>query len=252
MPEVLFEVCTDSAVGAAAAQAGGADRVELCANLLEGGTTPSIGAVEWVRGELEIGVMVLVRPRGGDFVFTEHEMDVILKDIEAVKRIGVDGVVVGSLHPDGTLHQEQTAAMIRAARPMQVTFHRAFDMCADPDGTLEQLIELGVDRILTSGQRDSMIDGLELIADINRRAAGRICIMPGGSILESNIRQVIEATGVSEVHFAAGASRESSMVWRNPECSMGCGEIPGEYELRSTNSDLVRAFIRAAGVSSDP
>ena len=178
MPKVLFEVCTDTAVGAAAAQAGGADRIELCANLLEGGTTPSIGAVEWVHEQLEIAVMVLVRPRGGDFVYSGQEFDVMLRDIEAVKSIGVDGIVVGALQPDGTLHREQTAAMIQAARPMQVTFHRAFDMCVDPDETLDQLIELGAERILTSGQRDSMMDGLELIADIQRRAAGRIRIMP--------------------------------------------------------------------------
>ena len=245
----MFEVCTDTAVGAAAAQAGGADRIELCANLLEGGTTPSIGAVEWVHEQLEIAVMVLVRPRGGDFVYSGQEFDVMLRDIEAVKSIGVDGIVVGALQPDGTLHREQTAAMIQAARPMQVTFHRAFDMCVDPDETLDQLIELGAERILTSGQRDSMMDGLELIADIQRRAAGRIRIMPGGSILQSNIRKVIEETGAREVHFAAESSSESSMIWRNPDCSMGHGQVPDEYEIRTTDADEVRAIIRAAGVS---
>jgi copper homeostasis protein len=248
---VLFEVCVDTAAGAVAAREGGADRVELCANLLEGGVTPSAGAVQWVREQLEISVMVLVRPRGGDFVYSDGEMAVMLRDIAVMRELGVDGVVVGALGPDATIDLSRTRTLVEAAGPLQVTFHRAFDMCIDPRGGLEQLIELGVDRVLTSGQEDVALDGVELLADLVEQAGNRIRIMPGGGIVESDIRRVLELSKATEVHFAAGASRESSMQFRNTRCSMGCGTVPDEYELRITDPARVREFVEHATRETD-
>lgn len=244
--DLLFEVCVDTAASAIAAREGGADRIELCANLLEGGTTPSAGSVGWVRERLDVGVMVLVRPRGGDFVYSEGETEVMLRDIEVMRQIGVQGVVLGALSTDGHIDRETTKTLVDAARPLSVTFHRAFDMCVDPHFALEQLVELGVDRVLTSGQVDSAADGVEMLRDLVQRAGNRIGVMPGGGILEDNIRDVVEATGCREVHFAAGATLASPMDWRNPQCTMGYGTIPGEYDRCVTDSSRVREFIRRA------
>ena len=243
---ILFEVCVETAAGAVAARDGGADRVELCANLLEGGVTPSAGAVGYVRDQLDIPVMVLVRPRGGDFVYSDGEMDVMRRDIASLRDAGVDGVVVGALRPDATVDVDRTRAFVEAAGPMQVTFHGAFDMCIDPRAALEQLVELGVDRILTSGQEDAALDGIALIAELVEQAGNRIRIMPGGGIVESDIRRVLELSKATEVHFAAGASLESPMEFRNSRCSMGCGTVPDEYELRVTDPARVREFVDQA------
>ncbi len=241
---LTFEVCVDTAMGAKTAEIAGADRVELCANLLEGGTTPSAGSVAWVCDNLRIDVMVLIRVRGGDFVYSAAELEVMLRDIEAVKRIGVAGVVVGALGADGELDLPAVTQMVEAARPMQVTFHRAFDMCADPDLAMAQLIELGVERILTSGRRDAAADGLQLLARQVQQAGDRISIMPGGGIFEHDIRRVVVESGAHEVHFAAAVTRQSPMRFRNPDCTMGCGTIPGEYDLVVTDEQRVRDYIR--------
>jgi len=231
-------------MGAKAAQSAGADRVELCANLLEGGTTPSAGSVAWAQDALDIGVMVLIRPRGGDFVYSASETEVMLRDIASVKQAGVLGVVVGALCPDGSLDLPVVRALVEAARPMQVTFHRAFDMCVDPDTALEQLVDLGVDRILTSGRKDSAADGIATLARQVALAGDRLSIMPGGGILESDVRRVVLESGAHEVHFAAAVIRQSPMEFRNPECTMGCGSIPGEYDRVFTDEDRIREYIR--------
>nr|MCA8956158.1 copper homeostasis protein CutC [Planctomycetota bacterium] len=241
-----FELCVDSAPGALAAQEGGADRIELCADLIEGGITPSAGAVQFVREQLSIPVMVLVRPRGGDFVYSATELEVMRRDIEMLRAAGVDGVVVGALRRDGTLDLDATRVFVAAARPMQVTFHRAFDMCIDPFAALEQLVELGVDRVLTSGQVDSAGDGLERIKDLVRRAAGRLSVMPGGGIDETNIARIAAQSEAHEIHVAALASFDSEMEFRNPHCGMGCGTLPGEYERRETDVERVRTLLRLA------
>ena len=159
---IKTEICINSPESAVAAQQGGADRVELCANLLEGGTTPSLGAVKLARERIEIGLHVIIRPRGGDFLFNEFEVETMKEDIVAIKACGADGVVIGSLLPDGTIDRPQIETLIKLARPMSVTFHRAFDMCQDPAKSLEELIDMGVDRVLTSGQEESVIEGIQL------------------------------------------------------------------------------------------
>src|ERR1051326_932728 len=170
------EICVDSAAGAFAAQCGGADRVELCDNLLEGGTTPSAGAIKVARRGLKIGLQVIIRPRGGDFLYDADEMEVMREDIRMAKDLGADGVVLGCLTAVGDIDQARTLELIQCARPLNVTFHRAFDMCRDPQQGLEDLIQLGVDRVLTSGQDSSCLEGMDLIAALQKQARGRIIV----------------------------------------------------------------------------
>jgi len=215
----ILEVCVESVDGALAAQGGGADRVELCANLLEGGTTPSAGAIRHARQALHIGLHVMIRPRGGDFLYMETEFEVMKLDIENAKKAGANGVVIGMLRADGSVDEVRTRSLIELARPMSVTFHRAFDMARDPYEAMETLIMLGIDRILTSGQEISALEGLELISDLVRKAGDRIVIMPGGGITERNIRRIAERSCAAELHVAALASSEGSMRYRNPDAS---------------------------------
>ena len=201
----ILEVCIDSVEGVIAARDGGADRVELCDNLVEGGTTPSAGTIEVARAQEGIGIMVMIRPRGGDFLYSDLEFGVMKQDIEVAKSLGADGVVLGLLNSDGTVDDGRVAELIAVARPMEVTFHRAFDMTRDLHEALESLTELGVDRILTSGGRATAPEGTPLIAELVRRAAKSgleaPVIMPGCGIREHNIRELLTRTGAREVHF---------------------------------------------------
>ena len=242
---IIFEVCIDSVEAALAAQQGGAQRVELCADLLEGGTTPSGGTIQLARQRIDIDLNVIIRPRGGDFCYSDVEFEVMRRDIQLAKQVGANGVVIGILNEDGTIDEERTAELIRLARPLSVTFHRAFDMTCDPYQALATLIELGVDRILTSGQAISVLEGLDLIADLVRRATDRIIIMPGGGITERNIKKIVEESGAKEIHFVAPASAESRMQYRNPNAFMG-GELrPPEFSLTVTDPQRVRQIVRA-------
>ena len=164
------EICVDSAEGACAAERGGADRVELCDNLLEGGTTPSAGCIRVARRRLKIGLQVIIRPRGGDFLYNEVELEVMREDIRIAKDFGANGVVLGCLTASGDIDRIRTEELITLARPLNVTFHRAFDMCRDPKQALEDLISLGADRVLTSGQEASCLEGLELLVELQRQA----------------------------------------------------------------------------------
>ena len=196
-----LEVCLDSAESAIIADKAGADRVELCENLFGGGTTPSAGTIKTAREAVSLGLHVIIRPRPGDFCYTDTEFRVMLEDIRYCRNSGVDGVVIGILNPDGTVDKERNAALVKEAGDMSVTFHRAFDVTADPYQALEDIIELGCDRILTSGQEASVIEGADLIREIIAKAAGRIIIMPGGDITERKLQRVIEKTGASEYHI---------------------------------------------------
>ncbi len=243
--KLVIEACVDSVESALAAERGGADRVELCDNLLEGGTTPSAGAIETARRLLRITLQVIIRPRGGDFCYSDVEFEVMKRDIGVAKALGADGVVIGILTPDGEVDVERTRQLIVLARPLSVTFHRAFDMTRDPYRALEDLVALGVDRILTSGQESSVIEGLDTIAEIARRAAGRVIVMPGGGT-ERNLPKVLAVAGVDEVHVAGFAPVESSMRFRNPRVFMG-GELrPPEYTRAVTDAEKIRALRTAA------
>ena len=242
---LLFEICLDSVESAIAAQQGGAGRVELCDNLLEGGTTPSAGTIALARKHIDIDLNVIIRPRGGDFCYSDVEFEVMKYDIEEAKRLGANGVVIGLLNPDGSVEVARTRILVGLARPMSVTFHRAFDMTCDPHAALETLVELGVDRILTSGQENSALEGLDLITDLVRQAGDRIIIMPGGGITERNIKKIEAQSGVTEIHVLSVVSLESLMTFRNPRCFMG-GELrPPEFARMVTDPNRVRDFVQA-------
>jgi copper homeostasis protein len=242
---VSVEICVDSVESALAAQAGGADRVELCDNLMEGGTTPSFGAIEVARELLNINLHVIIRPRGGDFLYSETEFEIMKRDIETTKRLGVDGVVIGILDADGKIDVARTKELADLARPMSITFHRAFDVCRDPYKAVDELAEIGVDRILTSGQEATAVEGLDLLAALVRHAAGRISIMACGNLNERNLKKVIDATGVREVHFTAFGETPSEMRYRNDRVFMGGTLRPPEYLRSITDADKVGAAIKS-------
>ncbi len=243
---VLFEICVGSAQGTVAAQEGGASRVELCDNLIEGGTTPSAGAIHVARKHIDIGLNVIIRPRGGDFCYSGIEFETMTRDVETAAEGGADGIVMGILNPDGSIDVDRTGVLIERIRPLPVTFHRAFDMTADPHRALDDLIALGVERVLTSGKEVSALEGIDLIAGLIHKAAGRIVIMPGGGITERNVAKVVAGTGAREIHVAAGSSVPGRMTYRNPNAFMG-GELrPPEFSIDVTDVNRVSAFIQAA------
>jgi copper homeostasis protein len=238
------EICVDSAGGAFAAERGGADRVELCNNLLEGGTTPSAGCIRVARRGLKLGLQVIVRPRGGDFLYSDEEMEVMREDVRMARELGADGVVIGCLTAEGDIDRARTGELIELARPLNVTFHRAFDMCREPRQALEVLIGLGVERVLTSGQEASCLEGLDLIAALHKLAAGRIIIMPGGGITPANVQRIVAATGVTEVHLSARGPVQSGMIHRNPRVFMGGTLRPPEFSWRTTDSAAVQSVVQ--------
>lgn len=191
---------------AIAAQIGGADRVELCANLNEDGTTPSAGMIALARQSLQIGLHVMIRPRGGDFFYSDFEFTIMQKDIAVAKELGVDGVVFGILKTDRTLDVARTRRLVELARPLAVTFHRAFDVVADPQRALAELIGLRIDRLLTSGQAQTALQGLPAITRLVQQAAGRLQIMPASGINPQNIRQIIYGSGISDIHVGSAVT----------------------------------------------
>ncbi len=243
MPDLIFEICVDSVAGALAAQQGGAQRVELCDNLLEGGTTPSAGTIALARQQLTLGLHVIIRPRGGDFCYSDIEFSIMQYDIIQAKQLGANGVVIGLLQPDGTIDKARTAQLVQIARPLSVTFHRAFDMARDPQQALEDLIELGVDRVLTSGQEDSVLEGLDLITALVQQANQRIIVMPGGGITERNLKKIVAQSGVREVHMTARGEIDSRMTYRNPHAFMGGTLRPPEFTRLETDAKRVKTLI---------
>lgn len=243
--KITFEACVDSVESSLNAQQGGADRIELCADLLEGGITPSYAMLKLVMEKLTIPVNVLVRPRGGDFLYTDNEFEVMKKDIEFCKQIGVNGVVIGILNDDGTVDKIRTQELIEAARPMSVTFHRAFDMTRDPLEALNTLIELGVDRLLTSGQEADVYKGIPTLQKMVEYADNRIVIMPGGGVTETNIKEVVEKTGANEIHASARERVRSKMKYVNPKTSMSNSRNMQGYDLMITSAERIRAMINA-------
>jgi copper homeostasis protein len=221
---ILIEACVDSPQSALAAQQGGANRVELCADLFEGGCTPSAGSLLLAQRVLSIPVNVILRPRGGDFCYSDAEYEEMRLDVQFCKHAGVAGVVIGVLTPEGAVDVDRTARLIEMARPLSVTFHRAFDVTRDPWEALDTLISLGVDRILTSGQEPSVVEGLDLISELTKAAGDRVIIMPGGGVTARNIRKIVSATGAKEIHVYAAEPQASPMRYFNTRVFMG-GEL---------------------------
>jgi copper homeostasis protein len=241
---MIVEVCVESVESAVAAEKGGAQRVELCCALLEGGLTPSAGSIALARERLGIGLNVIVRPRGGDFLYTEAEHEAMLRDVENAKALGADGVVIGVLTAGGEVDAARTRELAARARPMAVTFHRAFDMTRDPFEALESLISLGIDRVLTSGQEESALEGLDLLRGLVARAGDRITVMVCGNLTEKNIEKVARETGAREIHITGFVDVESGMTFRNPRVYMGGLLRPPEYTRSITASERVAALVR--------
>lgn len=239
-----FEICANSVESCVEAQRGGADRVELCAGMPEGGTTPSYGDIVMARKLLDTTKLhVIIRPRGGDFLYSDLEKEIMLEDVRMVRRLGVDGVVFGALTAEGDVDMEFMRQLMKEAEGMSVTFHRAFDVCRDPREALEQIIELGCERILTSGQMPKAEEGVELLGELVERAGKRIVIMPGCGVNASNIAHIAEATGAREFHFSARSKRESDMIFRRSRVSMGGAVVIDEYSRDVTDVEIVKETI---------
>ncbi|SHH31660.1 copper homeostasis protein [Chryseolinea serpens] len=241
---MTVEIVVYNIASALKAQEGGADRVELCDNPGEGGTTPSFGTVEVVRANLGIDVYVMIRPRGGDFCYSSYEFHAMKRDIYQAQKLSVDGIVLGILNPDGTIDKKRCKELIDKARPLKVTCHRAFDMTRDPFQALEDCIEVGFDRILTSGGQMQAVQGAALIGELIKRANGRIAIMPGSGVNENTVEEIVAKTGTTEIHFSAAATTDSLMQYRNPAIA-GMGSDEGsEFKLKTVDPERIKA-IRA-------
>lgn len=239
-----FEVCANSVESAIEAQKGGACRVELCAGIPEGGTTPSFGEIAIACKLLAIRLHVIIRPRGGDFLYSPVEQEIMLEDIRNARRAGADGVVFGCLTADGEVDVSLMKKLMEAAQGMSVTFHRAFDMCRDASQALEDIIALGCDRILTSGGMRTAEEGIPRLKVLQEQAAGRITIMPGCGIRAANIAKIAQGTGCREFHFSARSPIESRMIFRNPSVSMGGTVHIDEYAQERTDAAKVTETIR--------
>lgn len=230
---MLLEICVFNTATAVAAEQAGADRIELCENYANGGTTPSYGYLKTVREKIGIPVFPMIRPRGGDYFHTQDEIDIIRKDILLCKELGFDGVVFGLLNQDGTIDQENTARLVEAAYPLDVTFHRAFDRCKNPLEALETLIQCGCTRVLTSGQYPKVTEGLALVKTLVEQSNDRIIIMPGSGLNSSNVQDIIDTTGVTEVHTSARIRVPSTTEFRNPL-------MPEDFDIDFVDADEIK------------
>ena len=241
-----IEVCANSVESALNAQNAGADRVELCAGMPEGGTTPSIGQIMMARELLtRTKLHVIIRPRGGDFLYTDLEVQTMIKDIQAAKELQVDGIVIGCLTANGDVDVKQMEHLMREADGLSVTFHRAFDMCRNPHQTLQEIIALGCDRILTSGQQPTAVQGIPMLKQLQMEADEHIIIMPGCGINPSNIQQIANETGTKEFHLSGRTNVNSRMRFRNPNVSMGGTVHIDEYVQQVTDEDINRKAIHS-------
>jgi copper homeostasis protein len=245
--QIVIEVCVDSVASAVAAERGGARRLELCGNLLEGGVTPSAGLIELVRARTSAELQLMIRPRGGDFCYSAEEFETMRRDIIAAKKLGADGVVLGILDVHGHVDMERTRRLIELARPLKVTFHRAFDMSADLFRALEEVCATGADRLLTSGGEPTVEQAVDLIARLVKAARGRIAIMAGGGIDERNAASIIAKTGVREIHVGLRSPVASLMLHRNEKISMGTA-AGLEYQRFQVLEENVLSLHRAVAL----
>jgi copper homeostasis protein len=241
-----MEVCVDNVESAINAFRGGAKRIELCSDLAEGGTTPSVGIVRVVKQLVKIPVHVMIRPRAGDFHYSDQEMDVMRTDIKILKENGADGFVFGILHRDGTVDRDRCQELIDLSRPLPVTFHRAIDVTPNILQSLEIVVALGCERVLTSGGEVNALEGTPMIRKMIEQTDGRLVIMPGGGITERNLRRILDETGASEFHASARVPRDTAMSYVNSAVTLsapGCSDL---RHLRVTDRDRVRSMISIA------
>jgi copper homeostasis protein len=239
-----LEVCIDSVESAIAAQRGGAQRVELCCDLLEGGITPSAGLIATVRARIDIGLFLMIRPRGGDFCYSDLEFELMQQEIVFAQRLGADGVVLGLLDEDGCVDVTRTRQLVELAAPLEVTFHRAIDMTPSLSIALEDVIATGATRILTSGSAPNAKAGIREIARMVDEAQGRIAIMPGGGITPHNVATIAQETGASEFHSSARLAYPSPMRFRKQNMAMG-DFSDREYQRYGASESSVRALVEA-------
>ena len=244
MEDYLFEICANSVESCIAAQAGGANRVELCAGIPEGGTTPSYGDIIIAREVLTTTKLhVIIRPRGGDFLYSPLEQRIMLKDIDNARRLGADGVVFGCLTAEGDIDITLMEQLIEVAGDMSVTFHRAFDVCRNPHKAIEDIISLGCNRILTSGQQPTAEQGIMLLKELKKQAAGHITLLAGCGVNETNIAHIAKETGIHEFHFSARETLKSGMKYHNEIVSMGGTIHIDEYKRNVTTAERVKRTI---------
>ena len=234
----LIEIATSDFLTTKSAVEGGTDRVELCANLAEGGTTPSYAHIKKCRETFDIALFPIIRPRGGDFLYTKDEFEIMKNDIKLCKELGCEGIVIGLLNMDGTIDMTRTSELIELAYPLEVTFHRAFDRCKDPFAALEELIEIGCQRILTSGQKPTVSEGVDLIAELNKKADDRIIILPGSGVRKDNIKMLAEKTGCIEFHSSLRGKAKSPMQFVHPAFA----DSAESYFNNEISPDEVRAL----------
>jgi len=237
----IIEVCVDSINSALIAQSAGAYRVELCNNLLEGGTTPSLGLIDMARKHLTIKLYVLIRPRGGDFLYNDAEFEIMKSDIHQCGKIGCDGIVIGILNKDGTIDMARCRELVELAKKysMGVTFHRAFDRCVDLFQGLEDIIQLGCERILTSGGQTSAIEGAEIIAQLIQKANERICIMPGAGLTPENVAELVKKTRANEIHGTFRSQYSSQMNYKN----IAFSNLEQEYNTWVADAEKIKTVI---------
>jgi len=244
---ITIEICVNGITSALAAQTGGAHRVELCDNLAEGGTTPSFGTIAIASDQLHIETMVMIRPRGGDFCYNTAEFEVMKANIKQLHSLSVTGIVLGILKPTGQIDLERCRALIELAKPMKVTFHRAFDMVRDPLEALDDCLAPGVDTILTSGLKPKASQRLDLIRDLQKRAGNALALMPGSGVTIDNAREIVEKTAVSAIHVSSAVQHQiaSQMSYQNRDLSMGSDSTASEYTLTTTSVDRVHQLVTA-------
>lgn len=242
---IKIEICAGSVQSALAAEQGGADRIELCSALSEGGLTPSPGIMKYVCDKLSIPVFMLIRPRAGDFCYSDAEFETMVNDIAIAVKYGAKGIVCGILNPDGSVDTIRMKEIIRISSPLPVTFHRAFDMTRDPFEALEEIINLGCSRLLTSGQAVSAPDGADLIKKLTVIAAGKLIIMPGSGIKPSNFFKIAEITGAREFHLSAARTFQGNMQFHQPGVKMSENN-KSEYEILQTDPEFVAAVCQLA------
>lgn len=238
---MLIEVCAYSLQSALTAQRAGAGRIELCGGQAEGGITPSAGLIRLVKENVSIPVYVMIRPRGGDFVYDETELAVVRADIDVARSLGADGVVLGALRPDGTVDEAVTTALIEYAKPLPVTFHRAFDLTRDPHEALDAVIRCGAERILTSGQQATAEAGAPLLRSLVAQSGGRIELMAGAGVSAQNATLLAE-TGVQALHLSGSLRSDSPMQFRRAGVPMASA-VPGEYERSEADESRIRAVF---------
>ncbi|MDY3251265.1 MAG: copper homeostasis protein CutC [Candidatus Choladocola sp.] len=239
MRKYVLESCVDSVESALAAARGGADRLELCANLIIGGTTPAAALFQEIRKVTDIRIHVLIRPRFGDFCYTDYEFNMIREEVRMFRELGAEGAVIGILNPDGTLNMEQMECLMEEAEGMSVTLHRAFDVCRDPIASLEQAKTLGIRTILTSGQKNVCAEGKDLLKTLVDKAGDDIEIMAGSGVSADVIREIAPYTGVHAFHMSGKATMDSQMVYRKEGVNMGL-PLVSEFEIWRTEEEKIR------------